>query len=232
MPSDTIQRIFDDLLNLEVNLIIKPEMTARKMPLTGEAFHDIATTYRNCLMHQADRLGSSLSGDDIRDDEVSGDDFVAIAHDATALRRMNAVSPLTDADGEDEGIDVVLKRIERNSEVLVRIMRQRDIEAMKRQKGTDAAPYYQWADVKLDDKEDLLLLRKAWEVGTESVVIQTVAQVDGDIVTRIQPSRAGADDAALHHVHMNMVSTSLEHWRYLFATVVTFTQGVFTSFFR
>ena len=77
----------------------------------------------------------------------------------------------------------------------------------------------------------LINLRKAWEVGTESVVMQTTAQVDGDIVTRIQKDKASADDAALHDVHSQMVGESLQHWRFLFATVASFTLGVFESFF-
>ena len=81
------------------------------------------------------------------------------------------------------------------------------------------------------NKEHLMILRKAWEVGTESVVMQTVAQVDGDIVTRIQNDHADAAHQQVHDIHQQMVGESLQHWRFLFATVATFTLGVFRSFF-
>ncbi len=234
MPTQTIQRMFDDLLNLEVNVIVKPNMTARKMPLTGEAFHDVATEYRTCLDRQAERLGHDFAEHahrEIDDDRVLAEHFECLCADAHALRRANAVTPLTDAAGEDEGADVILKRMERNSEQLVRIMREHAIDAVKERRGVEGATYVEWLPVVLDSKEDLLVLRKAWEVGVESVVMQTVAQIDGDIVTRVQQSRIGADDAPLHHVHMSLVSSSLEHWRFLFATVASFTLGVFQSFF-
>ena len=31
-PADAARRLFDDLLNIEVSIILKPGMTARKMP--------------------------------------------------------------------------------------------------------------------------------------------------------------------------------------------------------
>lgn len=243
MPADTIKRIFDDLLNLEVNVIVKPDMTARKMPLTGEAFHDIASSYRTYLDQQAvlldDALEVRLSGVVIDDARVGSDEFRSLAQDATALRRAHARSPILDADGNDEGVGVVLKRIARNSEQLTRIMLQRGIDARNEIRtahhpaaGVVNAEYSEWTPVRIDDKEDLLILRKAWEMSTESVVMQTVAQVDGDVVTRVQRARAGVDDTPIHHVHMNMVSTALEHWRFLFATVATLATGVLTSFFR
>ena len=224
MATDTINRLFDDLLNLEVNLILKAEMTARKMPLTGEAFHDVANQYCRYLTTAAQRLGTSVATDAVPDERVDAGVFTGLSDDALELRQRNSELPPVEEPGDPDAMDVVLKRIQRNSEQLAGIMLRHELRLTKDEFGT-------WTAVELDRKEDLLILRKAWEVGVESVVMQTVAQVDGDIVTRIQPSFAGPADNGLVAVHMNMVATSLEHWRFLFATLATFTLEVFKRFF-
>jgi hypothetical protein len=218
----TIKRLFDDLLNLEVNLIFKADMTARKMELTTEPFHDIASQYADCIAAMARVLEISVQLSDIPDDEISATHFTTLSQNAANLRRINRER--ADEQGEFEGRDVLLKRIERNSQQLAWIMKQHGVPEKK----DDG----RWQPLKIASKDDLLTLRKAWEVGTESVVMQTVAQVDGDIVTRIQRARSTANDAPVHSVQMKLVATSLEHWRFLFATLATFTLGVFTTFFQ
>lgn len=223
MATDTVRRIFDDLLNLEVNLILKADMTARKMPLTGEAFHDVATQYHRYLAKTSDSLGTSLTTNLVDENCVDSALFDGLVEDAKTLRRENdeVRSP---SDEYGDVTEVVLKRIQRNSEQLAGIIRRNDLALKKDNFG-------EWTKLAIKRKEDLLILRKAWEVSTENVVMQTVAQVDGDIVTRIKPSYAVPTNNAQYVVHMNMVSTALEHWRFLFATIATFTLGAFRDFF-
>jgi len=237
MATSTVERMFDDLLNLEVNLIVKSNMTARKMPMTGEAFNDIATQYDAYLVAHAPRVGVDLPAREVGDTRSDGS-YAVEAGDFQRLyetaMRLAGAAVATRASGDNdlpEGVDVILKRIARNCEQLERIMLEREIDAVKRTTEKSGQSFAQWEPIEFEEKEDLLVLRKAWEVGTETVVMQTVAQVDGDIVTRLQPSRAGEDDTALHDAHGQLVSLSLEHWRFLFATVATFTLEVFRSFF-
>lgn len=63
--------------------------------------------------------------------------------------------------------------------------------------------------------DDVVLLRKVWELSTELIIMQTVIQIDGDVVTRVQPGRERAQDAVLHSVHNDAVSTSFRHWSFL-----------------
>ena len=44
-----VRRVASDLLTIEVNTIIKPCMTARKMPPPPIALSDVAGTYANYL---------------------------------------------------------------------------------------------------------------------------------------------------------------------------------------
>ena len=50
------QRIFDDLLNLEVSVILKPGMTARKMPAPAHALLDIIGDYDSFLCGAANAV--------------------------------------------------------------------------------------------------------------------------------------------------------------------------------
>ena len=63
--------------------------------------------------------------------------------------------------------------------------------------------------------EEVLVVRKAWEVGTETILMQTVAQLDGDFVTRVQPGRIAEQDDALHALHRSSTAGALQHWQFL-----------------
>lgn len=212
----TVQRIFDDLLNLEVDLILKADMTARKMPLTGEAFADVAASYHAYLHQLADRFGAQHPQP--VSEGVNAAVFATLGRVAKQLGALQRA-----AHGEGSAEEVVLKRIERNSQQLAGILTRLQLGSMKTAQG--------WVPLTAAKKEELLILRKAWEVSTETVIMQTVAQVDGDIVTRLQPAYADSDHAPVHAVHARLVTTALEQWRFMFATVATLTISTFQSFF-
>src|SRR5947208_17033875 len=52
----TAQRIFDDLLSLEINVVLKSGMTARKMPEPPYALLDIVADYDMFLCNQGHAL--------------------------------------------------------------------------------------------------------------------------------------------------------------------------------
>jgi hypothetical protein len=67
--------------------------------------------------------------------------------------------------------------------------------------------------------DDLAIVRKAWEVGCECVLMQTVVQIDGDVVTRISEEllAAGNDRTRdmIMDAHKRSVEIGLSHWRSL-----------------
>jgi hypothetical protein len=65
--------------------------------------------------------------------------------------------------------------------------------------------------------DDLMLVRKAWEIGTETVYSQTVIQLDGDVITRVAPSKA--DEKALLELHRVNVDVSVSFWKTLVGIV-------------
>lgn len=70
------------------------------------------------------------------------------------------------------------------------------------------------ADMPITDKQRLVL-RKAWEIGTEAVVMQTVVYLDGDVITRIRPGYVKPEKRAMLDIHQKAVDTSISFWRTL-----------------
>jgi len=65
------------------------------------------------------------------------------------------------------------------------------------------------------DPDVTVLIRKAWDVGVERVCLQTVLQVDGDVLQTIGQLQANERDF-LTLVHKQAVKESVTQWRSLF----------------
>lgn len=60
---------------------------------------------------------------------------------------------------------------------------------------------------------ELVLVRKVWELGTEVIAMQTIIQVDGDVITRLNPSfmdEKKYPDLKTHH--NDGVAIALKYW--------------------
>lgn len=66
---------------------------------------------------------------------------------------------------------------------------------------------------------DLVPLRKAWDIGTEVILMQTVIQIDGDVVSRFQQGLEGEERQQLQLLHANAVDISFKYWRWLIDAV-------------
>lgn len=59
----------------------------------------------------------------------------------------------------------------------------------------------------------LVTIRKIWELGTEVIAMQTIVQVDGDVITRLNPYYMDETRyPKLQEYHNRGVSIALEHW--------------------
>ena len=76
------------------------------------------------------------------------------------------------------------------------------------------------------DPEDLTTLRKAWELGTDEVALQTTIQIDGDVVTRVDPAFLGEQHTRLRDMHQNGVSSAMRSWENLVDTAVKLVGGI------
>ncbi|MFF5078250.1 hypothetical protein ACFY36_14455 [Actinoplanes sp. NPDC000266] len=190
------RQVLEDVLNIEINVIRKAGMTGRKMPESHFALLDIIAEYNREL----DREGVS--------EVVRADTFRGLA--------MLAGLPL---DAEDDAKAVIRKRIARNCAAIERILLRDEVAAVVGDGiGCDAPPGLH-LPLRMDE---VLVVRKVWEVGVESIMIQTVAQLDGDIVTRLDPDHVSTTDSPVHTVHRAAVETAFQYWRFLIETVVQF----------
>lgn len=72
----------------------------------------------------------------------------------------------------------------------------------------------------------ITLIRKAWEIGTEKIVLQTVIQLDGDITTRISESLANTPNEIIFQIHNESIETSTKFWSNLVKTLGEIAGGI------
>jgi hypothetical protein len=72
---------------------------------------------------------------------------------------------------------------------------------------------------RLLNSDDLALVRKTWEVGVERVLVQTVVQIDGDVLTRVSEELlhqcTSEKREMIMDAHKRSVDIGLSHWRAL-----------------
>lgn len=65
----------------------------------------------------------------------------------------------------------------------------------------------------------LTQIRKTWDIGTDTIVLQTVVQLDGDITYRTRPNLVRDSKLSLLEAHERATNVGLEHWQSLFQLV-------------
>ena len=65
----------------------------------------------------------------------------------------------------------------------------------------------------------LTRIRKAWDIGTDVIVMQTVVQLDGDMTFRTWPNLASEKKSALLDAHERVTNVGVQHWQSLFQLV-------------
>ena len=85
---------------------------------------------------------------------------------------------------------------------------------------------------KTPQPEHLIAVRKIWEIGVESVQMQTVVQIDGDIVTRIRRSLTKEELERIVPLHQEMVETGVKHWTTMFELVTRLVGDLGKALFR
>ena len=76
------------------------------------------------------------------------------------------------------------------------------------------------------DSDAAIRLRKMWELGTDSIVAQTLVHIDGDTVTRVHH---GMDQDTLTYylnIHNQGIDTAVKQWRTLFDAFTALVGGV------
>lgn len=233
------QDVFRDLYNLEINLIESRHMTGRKMDTPSVGMAQTANKYASFL--SGERFKPWLDADCrplVEDDSTIPDGSITSLRDLVLdiVKRSDTTYGKETYDHLAATAEALLERgdfDEREEErgVVIRICGVCRQLAFLAQKWGDDRFLGTVADPQDLTDSDRLQIRKAWEIGTSVVVLQTVAQIDGDIVTRISPSRVSSEQSVLYDLHREMIGTALDHWRVLFRTVAEIGGKAFSSFF-
>jgi len=70
------------------------------------------------------------------------------------------------------------------------------------------------------DLRQRMAIRKAHDLGTESIVLQTIIGMDGDITTRISKSFARQPVPFINELHHEAITISVNYWKTL-VTILT-----------
>jgi hypothetical protein len=184
-----------NLLTLEINTVLKDGMSSQKMPSSEDSVIDVIEQYCNYLNH-------FVPVDWAAEHAFVNSGPVEINPTNLQLLRRAAQKLATETQQTQE-VKSVLNRIQRNCDQMTDFVKATVNRNTHLQLTT----------------EQTILLRKIWEIGTEIVVMQTVIQIDGDVVTRIQPGRQGSANAALHDAHRHSVEISFRYWQFLVDTL-------------
>lgn len=223
--AEPLQQIAKDLMNLEVNTIIKANMTGRKMPKPRHALVDIAQNYQRRLWQMG------LWPADIETILGSYDSFNVIRESAAtgikAFREQRKTAPLTEIEESDM---VLLFRIQKMSDQIKGVfnsLRERKAPLWENNMRRDDIEVQHHPPMPLTTDE-MVLIRKIWEMGLEQIAIQTIIQLDGDVLTRIQPQYALENEISrtIQNIHSQNVGLSLRFWDQLVKVLRDFFTGL------
>lgn len=196
-----------DLLNLEVNTIVKSNITCRKMNSPAHTLIDIAKKFNTKLTalkwpcdEAVFKPGSFKTFELIRDNARKG---IHVLEEQSKQMKLSQ---------EQEADLIMLWRIKTMSDQIIGIFKRKD---EKYRKSFDRDKVVQ-GDYSLNlTGEELVQIRKIWEIGTEVVAAQTVIQADGDVITRINPAYTTTRHQQVLMFHDKGVRTSVDFWQNL-----------------
>jgi len=217
--TNRLKEFAEDLLNLEINTIVKDNITGRKMYDARLALVQIAKKFNIKLTElvNAHKLPEGvLPG--------SPESFKVIKEIAK-----DKIDKYKEIDNPDDKADLwMLYRIKDSSKTILSLF-----EDIKGRQGKSFNNNF-WDESKsVKDirawlpfsPEQLGLIRKIWELGVEEIAMQTVIQLDGDVVTRVIPKYANEKHKGLHDLHNQGITTSIKFWK----TLVDIVKDVITS---
>ena len=250
MPSvlESLKQTARDLTTLEINTIVKPNMTARKMPPPGHAILDIAATYVDKIQVNLQiPLATPFTEDELQAGDVPHSrqwkqEWVergTLKCDDNTFRclRRAAYRILEDCRELGERDRVIVERIKRNADQLRALLR--NLEKGLKQPANSNDTFLRCNRRQLVEREtklgrhpqphlhpdEMALVRKIWDIGVEEVVMQSTVSLSGDVINRIQSGLAPQEAAALLEFHREGIVSGTRMWKLIAETLVLMTGG-------
>jgi hypothetical protein len=234
---ESLRTVARDLFNLEINTVIKDTMTARKMPDPANAILDIAQTYATKLLELGIPLGYAFAEGDpdfqkpVKEwsKEPFSYDRLEIGVDTFGRLRWASVAGQRGLENLAADDRIVIVRIAGNCDQLKGLLQRLEdtlksagIAGENRRGLSRKMTSSQSRSLLRLQPDDLTMVCKMWEVGVEKVVMQSVIQLDGDVITRIQRRYAEQDQRHVFEFHKMSVDLSVRFWGVMANTVAVF----------
>ena len=248
MKKDFITNLANDLLRLEINTIVKDQLLCSKPRSHRWELYDIASEYRELLTsYTITAINPVLGGEkeslgmrkEFKNLNAGLEAFLEIQHFAEVKRdefkqELERVK-LSDLETDVLNERVMLcERIIRQSQQMIDIfldLQNNSNDAIESDNNFSVMRLNHLPDLKLDPSQ-ISIIRKANEIGTQRVLLQTVVQVEGDITSYITtrflhfPEK---EQKMIKEVHESSIMTSIRMWQYLFQAVGKLAGTVFTG---
>ena len=274
---DKISTTLFDLTHLEINTIIKDEMSASKAPSSPRLLlHNLAVKYDLKLKNLGDIYSdvdtfegtgkmlfngvTKMAGSGVRSflelrdrartfhEKILENEILLISKadenklnkeiidaDIKMLQRIEAISNdiknilsvkgvLPDSNGtlSSKGL---LRSSKSNRNKTVEILDFDDKETISKFKIMTEQEAEQ-QELNLDLRQ-LMVIKKANDIGTEKVMLQTIIGIDGDVTTRISKSFANQPVNFINNMHHDATIISVKFWENLVNVVVKLGESIF-----
>lgn len=185
--------ILENLCNLEINTIIKRTITGRKMPAPEIALVGLAETYSKKLASLGAPAPDKITGGPVQYRELH-------------TRSIKLIEAMT-IESDEYGIIVRIRNTALEILCIFRAVRDRTGADVRDDSQEEAFDH----PIELRANE-IIVLRKAYDLGLEEIALQTIVQLDGDVVHRVQPRYAKEEFRELLANHMEAVQVSVSYW--------------------
>jgi hypothetical protein len=248
-----------DLTHLEINTIIKDEMSASKAPASPRLIlQDLAKKYHFKLISLGEKYFQYIgTGEENAENLFRGEEkFMGSAYNSfkelslrakTANLRLTKDKNTTKEHLKEDEVNADIKmfqRIETISNDVRRILKI--VDTIKGEPIGDEDTYKfddpeivndfrtlnneeaKKLELKLDLRQ-LMLFKKANDIGTEKVVLQTIIGIDGDVTTRIAHAFADNPVTFINNIHNEAIGISVKFWESLVNVVVKLGQTILST---
>jgi hypothetical protein len=223
-----LTRTARSLLNIEVNTILRDNMTAEEMPPAPHALLDIAQDYADALSDlgvdmpgyfgtasdpaqvaptwrggPTGSVGASLTISPETFNRLRWAAQWTLASNDAALARVSATNR------------VLLYRIVNNCDTIKEIFKRLDPslgQFMGKTRAGLVAMTIRPNSYAIGP-DDLIQLQKMWDIGVEEIVAQTTVHVTGDVITRVQETLGRPGAETLFAIHRRSVDVSVARWK-------------------
>jgi hypothetical protein len=222
------------LLNIEVNTIVRDNMTGEPMPPVPHALLDIAGEYATMLCELGVDLPAYFKPDAgdpaaivptwLHTPASVSNDLTVAAETFDRLRWAAKWAGSTQAPLAARITPtkrVLLDRIINNSDAIKEMFKRFDPSMQPFLNKTRAQLLYTTLQSRsyVIAPDDLIRLQKIWDIGVEEIVAQTVVHVTGDVTTRVQEALRNPGSETVFAIHRQSIDVSVACWKYLLDAV-------------